>query len=69
VLEEVKEDPDLCSIPIIVLSTSGLDEDVADAYGHHVNAYVQKPVDLGELVRIVEGIESFWMSAVRLPPH
>ena len=67
VLREIKEDPRLKRIPVIVLSTSGAAEDVLNAYDHHVNAYVQKPIDFDEFIRAVRSLEDFWLSIVRLP--
>ena len=67
VLVEVKEDPDLRRIPLIVFTTSAAERDVARAYDHHVNAYVQKPVDLEDLSVVVRTIESFWLRVAELP--
>ena len=69
VLREIKTDPALASVPVIVLSTSGEAEDITDAYRHHVNAYVQKPVDFNEFLRVVRSMEDFWLSVVKLPGH
>lgn len=68
VLEEIKKDPDLKRIPVVVLTTSDNEQDVRKAYDLHVNAYVRKPVDLDQFIRIVEAVEDFWLSVVRLPP-
>jgi len=67
VLAEVKADPVLRRIPVVILTTSAADRDVLHAYDHHVNAYVTKPVDLDQAVKIVKAIEDFWLSVVRLP--
>jgi len=67
VLREIKQDDSLKLIPVIVLSTSGAAEDILEAYGLHVNAYVQKPVDFDDFIRAVRSIEDFWLSIVRLP--
>ncbi len=67
VLAEVKADPDLRRIPVVVLSTSGNEDDVLAAYDHHVNAYIQKPVDLDDFFTVVRSIESFWLRVVELP--
>jgi CheY-like chemotaxis protein len=67
VLREIKEDPELRQIPVIVLSTSGAAEDILGAYDQRVNAYVQKPVDFDEFIRAVRAIEEFWLTIVRLP--
>lgn len=67
VLKEIREDPELTSLPVIVLSTSGAPEDIAGAYARHVNAYIQKPVDFDEFLRVVRSMEEFWLSIVKLP--
>jgi CheY-like chemotaxis protein len=67
VLAEIKGDPDLMKIPVIMLTTSSAEQDILRAYEHHVNAYVTKPIDLDEFVNVVRSIENFWLSIVRLP--
>ena len=67
VLAAIKDDADLKSIPVVVLTTSASQDDVARAYGHHANCYITKPVDLDQFLRVVQSIESFWLSLVRLP--
>jgi chemotaxis family two-component system response regulator Rcp1 len=67
VLREIREDPELTALPVLVLSTSGAKEDIAGAYAEHVNAYIQKPVDFEEFVRVVRSMEEFWLSIVKLP--
>jgi CheY-like chemotaxis protein len=67
VLAEVKEDPELRLVPVVVLSTSETERDVAETYGLHANAYVVKPVDLDRFVQVVRAIKEFWFSAARLP--
>lgn len=67
VLAEIKGDDALKQIPVIMLTTSAAEEDVADAYSRHVNAYVQKPVDFSEFMTAVQSLEEFWLSIVRLP--
>ncbi|MGI8728331.1 MAG: response regulator [Solirubrobacterales bacterium] len=69
VLAEVKSDPDLLQIPVIALTTSTADRDIYEAYEHRVNAYISKPVNLGEFVDVVRTIESFWLTIVKLPEH
>jgi two-component system, chemotaxis family, response regulator Rcp1 len=68
VLAEVKSDDELRQIPVVVLSASPADEDVANAYAHQANAYIRKPADLDEFVKCVRLLEAFWLSMVRLPP-
>lgn len=69
VLAEIKKDHDLKRIPVVVLTTSDDERDIFKAYDLHVNAYVKKPVDLDQFMRIVEVIENFWLSVVKLPPR
>lgn len=67
VLEEVKADPDLHKIPIVVLTTSQAEEDIVRSYELHANCFVSKPVDLQGLVKVVQAIDSFWFGVVQLP--
>ncbi|MFT3695966.1 MAG: response regulator [Kofleriaceae bacterium] len=67
VLQELKNDPALLAIPVCVLTTSRAEQDVLTAYAHHVNCYICKPVDLQQFISVVQQIESFWFSIVRLP--
>jgi len=67
VLAEVKQDPVLCSIPIVVLTTSSADTDIVRSYQLHANAYVSKPVGFEAFLGAIRGIEDFWLSLVRLP--
>ncbi len=69
VLEEIKNDPDLRRIPIVILTTSKTEADVLKSYDLHVNCYIQKPVDYNEFVRMLRLIEDFWFTAVVLPPN
>lgn len=68
VLAEVKNDPDLRRIPVVVLTTSRAEQDILGAYNLHANAYVAKPVDLEQFALVVGSIEDFWLGAVTLPP-
>jgi chemotaxis family two-component system response regulator Rcp1 len=67
VLEEVKSDPDLRCIPVVVMTSSDDEKDVLGAYQRHVNCYVVKPLDLDQFVTVVKSIESFWFTIVKLP--
>lgn len=67
VLAEIKQDPNLMSIPIVVLTTSRADEDVASTYELRANCFITKPMDLDKFIHVVQQIESFWLSVVRLP--
>ena len=67
VLAEVKDDPDLRRIPIVVLTTSQAEEDILRSYDLHANAYVTKPVDFNRFVAVIQQIDEFFISVVRLP--
>jgi chemotaxis family two-component system response regulator Rcp1 len=68
VLEEIKNSPDLKSIPIVILTTSLSDEDVLRSYLLHANCYITKPVNLDGFLKVVKSIDNFWLSIVTLPP-
>jgi len=68
VLEEIKSDPQLKCIPVVILTTSKAEEDVLKTYGLHANCYVTKPVDLDKFITVVKSIDAFWLSVVTLPP-
>lgn len=67
VLGEIKKDPELRHIPVIILTTSDSENDVVSAYEHHANCYLTKPQDLFEYLDLIENIEAYWLSAVCLP--
>jgi two-component system, chemotaxis family, response regulator Rcp1 len=67
VLAEVKADPRLKIIPIVVLTSSKSDEDILRSYGLHANCYITKPVDFSRFKEVVKAIESFWFTIVTLP--
>ena len=67
VLAELQKDPKLRKIPVIVLTTSEGEEDILAAYEMNANCYITKPVDWKQFVRVVEVIEDFWLTVVRLP--
>jgi len=67
VLEEIKCDPELRKISVIILITSKAEEDVVKSYGLHVNCFITKPVDLTKLFDVVRTIEEFWLGVVALP--
>lgn len=66
-LEKIKSDPDLCHIPVVVLTTSSAEEDILRSYKLHANAYVTKPVDLDQFMSAVRQIDDFFVQVVRLP--
>ena len=68
VLAELKADPELRPIPVIVLTTSSADRDVLRSYDLNANCYITKPIDLDDFISVVRSIEAFWLSIVRLPP-
>lgn len=67
VLEDIKNDPDLVHIPVVILTSSQAEEDILRSYRLHANCFITKPVDLEQLSRVVHGIEQFWFTLVRLP--
>jgi chemotaxis family two-component system response regulator Rcp1 len=67
VLHELKTDPDLKLIPVVVLTTSEAEQDVLRSYELHANCYVTKPVNFERFLEIVQSIESFWLTVVALP--
>jgi chemotaxis family two-component system response regulator Rcp1 len=69
VLAQIKEDPELKRIPVVVLTTSKAEEDILRTYNLHANCYITKPVDLEQFVTVVRYIEDFWLAIVKLPPN
>lgn len=67
VLAEIKQDEKLRTIPVVVLTTSDAEEDVLRSYDLHANCYITKPVALDQFIKVVQEIETFWVSIVRLP--
>ena len=67
VLEVVKSDADLCSIPVLILTTSANEQDVTSCYDRHANCYLIKPLDLDDFTSLMHQIHSFWLTVVRLP--
>jgi len=68
VLAEIKGDPALRSIPVVVLTTSAADADIERSYLLHANCYISKPVDLEGFLTVIRSIDDFWLSVVKLPP-
>ena len=66
-LAEIKQDPELCDIPVLVLTTSDAERDILASYKLHANCYITKPVGLEQFLTIVRSIEDFWFTIVRLP--
>ena len=69
VLQEIKNDPKLMRIPVVVLTTSEADSDILTSYGAHANCYITKPVDMESFADIVKLLEEFWFTVVKLPAH
>jgi len=69
VLQDIKSDPALRHIPVVVLTSSQADQDIIRAYDLHANCYVTKPVDFEQFIHVVRTIENFWFSIVKLPPE
>ena len=67
VLAEIKADPHLKTIPVVILTTSKADQDVVRSYELNANCYVTKPVDLDQFITVVQSIENFWLTIVTLP--
>lgn len=67
ILQRIKTDPNLRRIPVVVLTTSGADEDIVRSYDLHVNCYITKPVDMEQFISVVKAIDNFWFTVVALP--
>ena len=68
VLAEIKVDPELKKIPVVVMTMSQSDEDILKVYNLHANCFVTKPIDLDQFIKVVKSIEDFWLTIVKLPP-
>ncbi len=69
VLQDIKSDPELRRIPVIVLTTSNADTDIIKSYNLHANCYINKPVDYDSFFKVIRNIEEFWLSTVMLPSN
>jgi chemotaxis family two-component system response regulator Rcp1 len=67
VLAEIKDDTDLKRIPVVIITSSKAEEDVLKSYNLHANCYVTKPLDLDQFITVVQSIEQFWLTIVKLP--
>lgn len=67
ILMEIKEDPELKCIPIIVLTTSQSELDIKTTYEHYANAYITKPIDLNKFIKVMKSVEEYWLGTVELP--
>jgi two-component system response regulator len=68
VLKEIKNDEKLKVIPVVVLTISKAEEDVAKSYDLHANCFITKPIDLNQFSKVVKTIQDFWLTIVKLPP-
>lgn len=69
VLAEIKEDDDLKRIPVVILTISKDEEDIMKTYNLHANCYITKPLDMKQFIKVVNAIENFWFTIVKLPPN
>ena len=67
VLDEIKGDPDLRMIPVVVVTTSQAEQDIIKSYNSHANCYICKPVDLDQFITVIQSIQNFWLTIVKLP--
>jgi two-component system, chemotaxis family, response regulator Rcp1 len=67
VLAEIKQDPDLLDIPVVILTTSEAEKDVLTSYSLHANCFITKPVDMKQFTEVIKSIEDFWFTIVKLP--
>jgi CheY-like chemotaxis protein len=68
-LAKIRDDPRLTRIPVVVLTTSDAEADILRSYELHANAYVTKPVDLNRFLKVVQEIDNFFVTVVKLPSH
>lgn len=66
-LEQIKNDPKLSMIPVIILSTSSAEKDVISSYQNHANSYIKKPIDFMKFIEVIQEIENYWFSIVKTP--
>ena len=69
VLAEIKDDPELKRIPVVILTVSEAEQDILKSYNLHANCYITKPVNLEQFIKVVRSIEDFWLTVVMLPPR
>lgn len=67
VLAEIKNDDELKRIPVVVLTVSSAEEDILKSYNLHANCFITKPLDLGQFMKVVQSVEDFWLTIVKLP--
>lgn len=69
VLKEIKDDENLKTIPVVILTISKAEEDILKTYKLHANCYITKPIDLNQFSHVVKSIKDFWLTIVKLPPN
>lgn len=69
VLAEIKNDDNLKSIPVVMLTTSDSEKDIVRSYNNHANCYITKPVDFKKFMEVIQAIKDFWITIVKLPKH
>jgi CheY-like chemotaxis protein len=69
ILSDIRSDPGLGTLPVVILTSSKAEQDVVKMYELHANCYIVKPVDFERLLEVVGAIETFWLTVVKLPPH
>ena len=69
VLAEIKMNPHLKCIPVVILTSSQAEKDIVTTYNLHANCYITKPVDFEQFIQVVKSIENFWFKVVKLPPN
>ena len=67
-MAEIKQDPDLKRIPVVILTSSAAEQDILQSYNLHANCYITKPVGLEQFLKVVRSVEDFWLVVVKLPP-
>lgn len=67
VLDDIKNDPELRTIPVVVVTTSQAEQDIIKSYNSHANCYICKPVDLDQFMTVIQSIQNFWLTIVKLP--
>jgi CheY-like chemotaxis protein len=68
VLHEIKSDPDLKTIPVVILTCSRNEDDIWETYANQANCYITKPVDFNKFINVIKSLNNFWLDVVKLPP-
>jgi CheY-like chemotaxis protein len=67
VLNEIKENPELKTIPVVILTCSKNEDDIMETYNNHANCYITKPVDFNKFINVIKSLKTFWLDIVKLP--